>query len=93
MAPRTKHSASMGGKQKRSKSEMLSRQKSNFLFRLYKKKGIITFDSETLRPLDDFTEVKTQTDARLISSVNSRLVLLFFIIARLQVLREVLLNI
>jgi hypothetical protein len=51
------------------------------------------FDSKTLHPLDDdLTEVKTQTQ-KSISSVNSHFVLLSFIVARLQVLREVLLNI
>jgi len=53
------------------------------------------FDSKTLHPHDDddVTEVKSQTDAKSISSVNPHWVLLSFIVARLQILREVLLNI
>jgi hypothetical protein len=64
--------------------------KAKFFIQTVQKEGVMMFDSKTLHPLDDdVTEVKTKS----ISSVNSRLVLLSFIVARLQVLREVLSNI
>ena len=70
--------------------------KVKYFIQTIQKKGLIMFESKTLHPFDDdddVTEVKTLTDTKSTSSVNSHSVLLSFIVATSQVLREVLLNI
>jgi len=95
MAPWTKHIASMGEKKRIEEIQRWWAGKSKkFFYSHHTKKGLIMFDSKTLHPFDnDITQVKMQTDTKSTSSVNSHLVLLSFIVARLQVLREVVLNI